>query len=951
MRDRHWLRAIPLVLGLLLPSNAKNITYSSGTDPDGVERQLASDRAPLLHSEDFGDCLKKGSLLNVTKFDAALYRDNSTLAIHLDGETSLESESVTLFISVEAYGGSYFQMAVDPCFNNIASLCPMRAGTPITAFAPLNVTADQVNDMPKIAFDMPDFDGYAKIWIIANASQAEIGCFQAAMSNGASFAQPKIVGSILGFFTAVAIIASFIASAYGVSIPHMSAHYAHSISVLVIFETFQTIFFSGALSIRWPRILTAWWSNFAWASGLITVSGISNSINLFAGVDWNVTQVGRARNTTIASSSGLNETTVRSLPGKLARDLTTLGANIVKQSVVQAKRQSLDTENPYDYTWSGEPINSKMPLPGDWSGFSGTLSALGIPVAEALLIALIWLLILLGAVVLAVVALKVMLEGLVILEWIRRDRLQIFRSHWQVYIYLSLMRTLIIASFPMSTLAILQLKQTGRAGPVAVGAVVLAAVVLWVGGMAIYALWTRLRFGKFISEPKYVVFRQELIFGWIPCPKLSFLSPHRNRKLSQRPAGSLSFARLRFRNDDPRYPRDFQNRNFIKRFGWLTARYRPSKWWYYVIWLTCQLVRACFIAGATTFPLVQIFGVFLVDVFSLVVTVALDPYEGRRNTALTVWLLGLAKITITGLSIAFLPDINTERVLATVIGLIIIVIQIVLIVSVMALVALGVISSWMSLTRNQEYFSPRALEGIRIQYFKHIAVNAGNEKTTQRKADPKAIRGSSEAEEEFPPRVQGVQRNFSVTHVRRVSKIEDEAEDDDDEDADSLAEMPPLDENTSPGEPSTSAAAADAPPPSRSRTNSLSQRHSVSNLPRAAARVHRTSWSSRDFTPWQGDSMLMERPNPALVRALSGSRPRPRGERRSVPGSEAAAAERVPPIPVHYREQQQQQHPVPSVDNAASTPGPRVQFSTLVQGGHEHVNDEKDRDAVDMSSG
>jgi hypothetical protein len=92
----RWSRAFALGLGSLFVSVAcaNNTTYISGTSLDGVTRSLAVDRTPALYTGDFGDCLGGQSLLNVTKFDAALYYDNSTILFHLDGITNLKSEAL-----------------------------------------------------------------------------------------------------------------------------------------------------------------------------------------------------------------------------------------------------------------------------------------------------------------------------------------------------------------------------------------------------------------------------------------------------------------------------------------------------------------------------------------------------------------------------------------------------------------------------------------------------------------------------------------------------------------------------------------------------------------------------------------------------------------------------------------------------------------------------------------
>ena len=71
------------------------------------------------------------------------------------------------------------------------------------------------------------------------------------MRNGNSLSHPEAVSPVLGIFTLVTIIASFATAAYGVSVVHMRMHHAHSLPVFVVLETFQSIFFTGALSVNW----------------------------------------------------------------------------------------------------------------------------------------------------------------------------------------------------------------------------------------------------------------------------------------------------------------------------------------------------------------------------------------------------------------------------------------------------------------------------------------------------------------------------------------------------------------------------------------------------------------------------------------------------------------------------------------------------------------------------
>lgn len=72
--------------------------YVEWTDLDGMVTYLADDRKPALYTQNFGDCLGS-SVVNVTRFDAAYYKDNMTVVFHLEGDTAVVSESVMSMLS------------------------------------------------------------------------------------------------------------------------------------------------------------------------------------------------------------------------------------------------------------------------------------------------------------------------------------------------------------------------------------------------------------------------------------------------------------------------------------------------------------------------------------------------------------------------------------------------------------------------------------------------------------------------------------------------------------------------------------------------------------------------------------------------------------------------------------------------------------------------------------
>ena len=72
--------------------------YVQYTNNDGQTVWLADNRRPALYTRNFGDCMGD-SLINVTRFDAAYYKDNMTVLFHLAGNSALTNQSLMRMFS------------------------------------------------------------------------------------------------------------------------------------------------------------------------------------------------------------------------------------------------------------------------------------------------------------------------------------------------------------------------------------------------------------------------------------------------------------------------------------------------------------------------------------------------------------------------------------------------------------------------------------------------------------------------------------------------------------------------------------------------------------------------------------------------------------------------------------------------------------------------------------
>jgi hypothetical protein len=106
-----WLGFLVLVGTLLsfakdsFAATGQDNQYVQYTNSEGQSVWLADNRRPALYTQNFGDCMGD-SLINVTRFDAAYYKDNMTVLFHLAGNSALTNQSLMRMLppSSIAYG-------------------------------------------------------------------------------------------------------------------------------------------------------------------------------------------------------------------------------------------------------------------------------------------------------------------------------------------------------------------------------------------------------------------------------------------------------------------------------------------------------------------------------------------------------------------------------------------------------------------------------------------------------------------------------------------------------------------------------------------------------------------------------------------------------------------------------------------------------------------------------
>lgn len=222
----------------------------------------------LLTSTSLNTC-QDHSEFTAKLFNVVFTPDNSSASINIVATSSVNGH-VIFDISAYAYGYNFINEILDPCKLNMAGLCPMVAGT---INIPFNVVLDPsaVDQIPAIAYGIPDLDASVKIFVNLTSTGESVACVQADISNG------KTV-DLVGVQWATAVIAglALFSSAIVSGLGHFNAASHLAANSLSLFGYFQSQAMLGLTAVPLPPIAQSWTQDFQWSMGIIYVPFMQN---------------------------------------------------------------------------------------------------------------------------------------------------------------------------------------------------------------------------------------------------------------------------------------------------------------------------------------------------------------------------------------------------------------------------------------------------------------------------------------------------------------------------------------------------------------------------------------------------------------------------------------------------------------------------------------------------
>ena len=145
----------------------------------------------LIESKSLNAC-QDNSSFTASLFNVIFTPDNLTLTFDIVGVSSVQG-NVSFGIQVQAYGLTILKETLNPCTQkDLSGMCPMSTGQ-IDIQSNIQLSQDTVNQIPGIAYGVPDLDANVKVLINQTSNpDVSVACVEASLSNGQTVDQKGV---------------------------------------------------------------------------------------------------------------------------------------------------------------------------------------------------------------------------------------------------------------------------------------------------------------------------------------------------------------------------------------------------------------------------------------------------------------------------------------------------------------------------------------------------------------------------------------------------------------------------------------------------------------------------------------------------------------------------------------------------------------------------------------
>ena len=562
-------------------------------------------REDILYTSSVSYCEPPQSLL-VQQFDFAYFSANRSVSFNISAQSVSTDVSLGANVLVNVYGSNPFNFTLDLCNVLSGLLCPL----PVYNFQgadslSLPDSLGIADIIPGIAFDIPDLEAYAQLSLYDMDTDEVKACVQATLSNGWSTRQRGVEWATRAFALFALVLA-----VYASTNPHSLVPFRF----IDLIHLFQTIAFSGLLSINYPFLYRSFTFNFSWAIGLFPPSfpsSMQNSIDNMRAMTG-----GQMPNSTSDSAVGLvnrklspyntplSFNSVSNLLAPAAPPRFTSGLSRFTQLVAEVQTELFNvfipTAGPVEIINEDNTLQDGIPIYTNSVNIGAANAFMTVFLTSLIVIAIVAGLLALGYLVFRLAARHAKAQR--IRDWM--SAYPPFARGWALRTVLVLMMPILVFTFYQWTINDSWL------------AVLLSVISLL--GIAVGVLY-----------PSFLLFRQART-----APSDLYSSPQ------------TSSAN-----------------------GPLHAAYRTPRWFFFTITLLAMVVRSLVIGFGQNNGRVQVALLVTVEFIVLLALIVLRPHPTRGADALAIYL-AITRLVCVGLFIAFLESLSVAAIPRVVIGVV-----------------------------------------------------------------------------------------------------------------------------------------------------------------------------------------------------------------------------------------------------------------------------------------
>ncbi|KAJ5504065.1 TRP-like family [Penicillium fimorum] len=434
----------------------------------------------LLESNALSVCMESSNF-TATYFSVTFYPANNSLVVGFDGVSYIEGK-VVAEMTLTAYGFEAYKNTLNPCKIEGFGMCPMAPGPMDLGPLSLDLPAGTSDNVPGIAYTVPDLDANVRIVIKTADTLEKIACVEASLSNGKTVNQAGVSWTT-AVISGLGLAASAITSGLGHS--NTAAHVAAN--ALSLFGFMQSQAIIGMTSVHMPPIVEAWTQNFQWSMGIITVGFIQKIAT------WYQRATGGTPSTIM---SQLGDTSVEVLKRR-KRDFADPAMDLLKRAT-----KPMIVKRATGMVKRSENSQKLLVIRGiDRVGFRANMEETNI-----FLTGLIFFAVFTCIVVIIVAAFKGITELLVKHGKMKSDRFQDFRNGWKIVLRGILFRLTLIGFPQMSVLCLWEFTQRDSAAEVVLAVVMLLSMLVSLGWASQKVIRLAKRSVTMHKNPAYILY-------------------------------------------------------------------------------------------------------------------------------------------------------------------------------------------------------------------------------------------------------------------------------------------------------------------------------------------------------------------------------------------------------------------------------------------------------------